>query len=56
MALQQSMRKMYSEYTAVYERSHGDTCFMVKAISIRELVNQVSKLCPPDTAIPSGSW
>jgi len=42
-----------SEYTAVYERCHGDTYFMAKAISVRD---QVSKLCPPDTAIPSEPW
>ena len=45
-----------SEYTAVHESHHGDTCFMAKAISVRDLINQVSKLCPPNTAIPSEPW
>ncbi|XP_019863660.1 PREDICTED: uncharacterized protein LOC109592718 [Amphimedon queenslandica] len=30
--------------------------FMAKAISIRDLIEQVSKLCPPNTPIPSNSW
>lgn len=44
-----------SECTAVQERRHGDICFMAKAISIRDLINQVSKRCEPDTPIPSES-
>jgi hypothetical protein len=42
--------------TTVHERRHDTTCFMAKAISVRDLVDQVAKLCPPNTPIPSLSW
>ena len=29
---------------------------MAKAISVRDLINQVSQLCPPGTPIPSELW
>ena len=45
-----------SECTCVQERRHGTMVFMAKAISIRDLIDQVSKLCPPNTPIPSNSW
>ena len=45
-----------SECTAVPERRHGDICFMSKALSVRDLINQVSKRCPPAAPIPSESW
>jgi hypothetical protein len=45
-----------SECTAIPERRHGEVCFMAKAISVRDLVNQVSKRCPPGAPIPSESW
>ena len=45
-----------SECSAVPERRHGEVCFMAKAISVRDLINQVSKRCPPETPIPSESW
>ena len=46
----------FSESTAVPEWHHGDVCFMAKAISVRDLTEQVSKRCPPGTSIPSESW
>ena len=45
-----------SECTAVPKRRHGDICFMSKALSVRDLINQVSKRCPPAEPIPSESW
>ena len=48
--------KYISECTAVPERRHGDVCFMATAISVRDLIAQVTKKCPPGTPIPSESW
>ena len=46
-----------TEYIAeCTERRHGEVCFMAKALSVRDLVNQVSKRCPPVVPIPSESW
>ena len=45
-----------AESTAVPERRHGQVCFMAQALSVRDLVDQVSKRCLPDTPIPSESW
>jgi hypothetical protein len=45
-----------SECTAVPERRHGDICFMATVISVRDLIDQVSKRYPPGTPIPSESW
>ena len=45
-----------SKCTAVPERRHGDVCFIAKAISVRDLIEQVSKRCSPGTSIPSESW
>jgi hypothetical protein len=42
--------------TAVQERRHGSTTFMAKAVSIRDLIQQVVKLCPEDTLLPSESY
>lgn len=44
------------ETTAVHERRHGDICFMAKAISVRDLIVQVTSRCPEGTGIPSESW
>ena len=40
---------------AVDDRRHGEV-HLAKAISIRDLTEQVSHRCPPDTAIPSEEW
>ena len=49
-----------SEYlsacTSVHERRHGMVTFMAKAISVRDLIEEVEKLCPADIPIPSESW
>ena len=50
-------RKFLDECTAVQERRHDSICtYMAKAISARDLVEQVSKLCPPGTPIPLVQW
>ena len=49
-----------SEYlsacTSVHERRDGMVTFMAKAISVRDLIEEVEKLCPADIPIPSESW
>ena len=45
-----------SECTSVHERRHDSVVYMAKAISIRDLVQEVTKLCPENTPIPSHSW
>lgn len=45
-----------SSCTSVHERRHDNVTFMAKAISVRDLINEVSKLCPEETPIPSRSW
>ena len=42
--------------TTVHERRHGTSSFMAKAISVRDLTNQVAKICPNGTPMPSKSW
>ena len=39
--------------TTVHERRHGTSSFMAKAISVRDLTNQVAKICPNGTPMPS---
>ena len=45
-----------SSCTSVHERRHDSISYMAKAISIRDLIEEVSKLCPADAPIPSQSW
>jgi len=45
-----------NECTAVHERRHGTATYMAKAISVRDLIEQVAKKCPEGTAIPSDQW
>ena len=42
--------------TAVDDRRHCQITHLARAISIRDLVNQVSSRCPEGTAIPSLEW
>ena len=41
---------------AVDERRHTNVTHMARAISARDLLDQVSSRCPPNTPIPSQSW
>ena len=45
-----------STCTSVHERRHDSVSFMAKAISVRDLIQEVTKLCPEDTPIPSQAW
>ena len=45
-----------STCTAVHERRHDTVTFMAKAISVRDLIQEVTKLCPEGTPIPSQAW
>lgn len=42
--------------TAVDERRHGEATHLAKAISTRDLLEQVAKRCPEGTAIPCEQW
>ena len=42
--------------TSVHDRRHGSVTFMAKAVSVRDLIQEVTKLCPEDTPIPSQAW
>ena len=44
------------ECTAVHERRHDSTTYLARALSVRDLVEQVSKKCPPGTPLPSLQW
>ena len=39
------------ECTAVHERRYDSATYLAKALSVRDLVEQVSKKCPPGTPI-----
>ena len=45
-----------STCTSVHERRHDSVTLMAKAISVRDLVQEVTKLCPEDTPVPSTAW
>ena len=45
-----------NENTAVHERRHDQATYMAKAISVRDLVEQVRMKCPEGTPIPSEQW
>lgn len=42
--------------TAVDERRQTQVTHMAAAISVSDLLKQVSEICPPDTKIPSEQW
>ena len=49
------LQQFLQESTAVHERRHSNVTYMAKAISVRYLFQQVSKLCP-DQPVPSEQW
>jgi hypothetical protein len=49
------MEKYLNESTAVQERRHGNVTFMAKAISVRDLIQEVAKMCPREP-VPSEQW
>ena len=52
----QAVENFLAEKTAVQERGHTDVTYLAKAISFRDLHDQVSKLVPQGTPIPSVQW
>ena len=42
--------------TAVDDRRHGEVTHLARAISVRDLLEQVSARCPQGTEIPSKQW
>ena len=38
------------------DRRHGEVCFMAKAISSQDLIDQVSQKLPEGCPIPSEQW
>lgn len=42
--------------TSVDERRHGEVVHLAKALSTRDLLNQVAKKCPEGIPIPSKQW
>ena len=42
--------------TAVDDRRHGEVTHLACAISVRDLVEQVTSMCPSGTPIPSQQW
>ena len=49
-------REFLSSCTTVHERRHGIITYMARAISVRDLIEQVRDICPENTPIPSESW
>lgn len=42
--------------TAVDDRRHGEVTHLAKALSVRDLLDQVARQCPEGTSIPSKQW
>ncbi|CAG8758347.1 20554_t:CDS:2, partial [Rhizophagus irregularis] len=50
------VEKYLEEHAAVDDRWHGTVVHLSHAISVQDLIAQVTKICPPDTSIPSKQW
>ena len=48
--------KFLTSCTSVHERRHSTISFMAKAVSVCDMIEQVTKLCPAGIPIPSESW
>ena len=51
----EKMKVYLNESSAVHERRHGEITYMAKAISVRDLIQEVSKMCPGEP-VPSEQW
>ena len=51
----EKMRIYLNETSAVHERRHGEITYMAKAISVRDLIAEVVKMCPGEP-VPSEQW
>ena len=52
----ENLQAFLKDQSTVHELRHGDVAYMAKAISVRDLVQEVTKLCPHETPIPSLQW
>ena len=52
----EKLQAFLNDQSTVHERRHGDVAYMAKIISVRDLVQEVTKLGPPETPIPSFQW
>jgi len=43
-------------WTAVHEHRHDSTTYLACTLSVRDLIEQVAKKCPPGVPIPSLQW
>lgn len=50
------MEKYINDMSAVHERRQTTVGYLAVALSTRDLIEQVTKLCPDGTPIPSISW
>ena len=51
----EKMKIYLNESSAVHERRHGEVTYMANAISVRDLVQEVAKMCPGEP-VPSEQW
>ena len=51
----ENMRVYLNDASSVHERRHGKTTHIEKAISVRNLIAEVAKMCP-DEPVPSEQW
>ena len=52
----EKMRIFLNESSTVHERQHGEVTYMARAISVRDIIQQVAKMCPAGEPIPSEQW
>ena len=51
----EKMNVYLNESSAVHERRHGEVTYMAKAVSVRDLIQEVAKMCPGEP-VPSEQW
>lgn len=49
-------KKYLEDETATDDRRHGEHTHLAKAMSARDLLDEVTKRCPEGTAVPSKQW
>ncbi|PKK58505.1 hypothetical protein RhiirC2_796186 [Rhizophagus irregularis] len=50
------LHNLNKEHVAVDDRWHGTVVHLSHAISVRDLIAQVTKICLPNTSVPSKQW
>ena len=53
--LWKKLHAFLNDQSTVHEWCYGDVAYMAKAI-VWDLMQEVTKLCPPETPIPSLQW